>query len=722
MSAVRMLIESFNWKSVNVITSNDMYGLEFLSLLYQNLRAINACISTEKLLDDSNLHKQIPEVIASIRSKPQVSVTVLLARPDMVAKVLGEARRQNLTGHVWLGSERWTGDKVIAGKYSDVLEGALGIADIEHEHEHDNFHTYLRGILKGQTYGDWMTSLLGRNVTSGLNNQVIQLSALQFGKSELIASAVQVVGSALENVLKNMIHGKSMNASSVKSNKVRKEMIGHIKKYVRNKHQKLIIVNYKKTKFETVGSWTNDNSRKDKINIDRRKIRWPGANPLLVPFSGPLKPCKPGTYVKTELNGCGWECIECPVGTHSENYTSPVCNPCPKDQIPDKLQTRCLVAEKEFVRLHDVYGICILSASALGFFITVIVLGIFLKYQNTPVVKASNIGFCLFTLVLLLVWFLSSILFLGEPKSWSCKLRTVGVPLVYTSVSALLLTKTKRLIRIFSALKQNRFLSNYWYSFVACSIVLVQVIFSAVYLVFFPPEPTDIHHNDFIVSIHCSRNLGLEIGSFSYNCLLAFLCASFAVKSRNLPETYTEAKHICLTMLTYMISWMIYFFGYYGIQHGKLKAAVPSFGVIVGAYAVLFFIFVPKMRVVLFLPEKNTKKAALAATRKYSVDVACGIQLSISRSSRACERRHTLATLPAYHESGLSTSVQSLDRNGNAVGARFSPDSLGETINEVDDIAEEDSVNVDVRSSFSIPLDNGITIKNIAYLQPNGIV
>ncbi|KAK3748177.1 hypothetical protein QZH41_003251 [Actinostola sp. cb2023] len=276
--------------------------------------------------------------------------------------------------------------------------------------------------------------------------------------------------------------------------------------------------------------------------------------------------------------------------------------------------------------------------------------------------------------------------------------------------------QTKRLIRIFSSLKRNRFLSNYWYSFVACSIVLVQVIFSAVYLAFFPPERVNIFHDNLTVSTHCSRNLGMEIASFGYNCLLAFLCASFAIKSRNLPETYSEAIHICLTMLTDMISWMVYFFGYYGIPQGKLKVAVPSFGVIIGAYAVLFFIFVPKIRVILFLPEKNTKKAALAGTRKCSVDVACGIQLSISKSSRACERQHTLATLPAYYESGIS-SLGNLDNNGNALGSRFSPEGLGEAIKEDEDIPEEVS-----RNSFdNIRQEHKITIKNLAILTPNGL-
>lgn len=721
VSALSMLITSFRWTTVNIIGSNDMYGRMFTSSLYQNLRATNNCISTEKLFDDVNLQRQIPKVIATLKSNPLVPVTVLVARPDVVAKVLSEARRQNFTEHVWIGTERWIADKDIAASYSDVLKGALGVGYFEDENK--DFLEYLSRKVKGKKYKDWAKSILGHDVnTSSLCNQIIQPRDLKFGKSSLVMDALQTIANGLKYILENNPGKNSANFSAVE---IRQRILSVLKTYSKKPRHALKIVNLKKMlsgefQFAPIGSWAKNDSKKGKLVIDKQALRWPGGNKLAVPLSGPVNPCKPGTYAKKEPASCGWKCVQCPTNTYSQNYTSPECKKCPKDHVPDELQTRCIITEEEFIRVFGVYGICIMSASALGFVITIVVLCIFLKYHKTPVIKASNKVFCIFTLVLLLVWFLSSILFLGEPKYWTCKLRTVAVPLIYTSVSALLITKTKRLIRIFSTLKRNRFLSNYWYSFVACSIVFVQAIFSAVYLVFFPPKPVVVYHKDFRVTSHCSRNLGLEIASFSYNCLLAFSCTSLAVKSRKLPETYSEAKHICLTMLTYMLSWMVYFFGYYGIPRGELKAAVPIFGVIVGAYAVLVFIFVPKMRVILFLPEKNTKKAAMAATRKYSIDVACGIQLSISKSSRACERRHTLATLPTYHEAGMS-SPKSLDRNANTVGSRFSAENLGEAIREADDGLEDESVNIDVRNSFSIPLDSGVTIKNMTFLTPNGL-
>ncbi|EDO42856.1 predicted protein, partial [Nematostella vectensis] len=246
----------------------------------------------------------------------------------------------------------------------------------------------------------------------------------------------------------------------------------------------------------------------------------------IAPYSGLSEQCPPGTFTYVSPLTCLWECLKCPSGTFSDNYTSASCKKCPEGSIPNKDQTRCLVEELTYLQPVDTFAVIILVASTLGVALDVAVLVIFVRFHHTPVVRASNLGFSLFTLILLLVWFVTPLLFIGRPGDLTCKVRTVLIPILY-------------------------------------------------------------------------------------NCLLAALCAVFAFKSRNLPETYSEAKHICFTMLSYMITWAIYFVGHYGNTAGNLRAAVPSVGILLGAYAVLLFIFMPKIKVIFLEPEKNTKKAAM---------------------------------------------------------------------------------------------------------------
>lgn len=723
--ALSVLIASFGWTSVNVIGSNDVYGREMSALLDQNLRAKNICISTQRIISMTTEHAQIREAVTSIRLKNQVRVTVLVATSDTIRRVLEEARKQNLTAHVWIGTEAWMTDGSIMREYSDILDGMLGTA---YSGDISTLPLYEYHKLQRTRYIDWLKQMYpSKNVSnSGTNSKFIDIEDFSAGIMNNALKALRVMANALKNVVENS--QTKNNFSKVNITRIRDEISKVLPKFIAQETGllELKIVNLQKqlsgeVVVQSVGRWSKNHSQEG-LFLEKEKIRWAGRYKHSVPFSGNIAPCSPGTYIKRGPIACMWKCLRCPKGTYMDNYTSPACERCPEGQIPDRLQTRCIVPEQEYLKAIDPFGISILSACALGIIITGAVLAIFLKYQSTPVVKASNMGFCLFTLVLLLLWFLSPVLFLGRPKDWTCKVRTVCIPLLYTSVSALLLTKTKRLIRIFSALKRNRFLSNYWYSFVACSIVLVQIVFCAIYLVFFPPETLIIYQRGRKISLHCTRNLALEIASFSYNCLLAVLCASFAMKSRNLPETYTEAKYICFTMFSYMISWIIYFVGYYGIPYGTLKAAIPSYGVIVGAFAVLFFIFIPKIRVIFFSPEKNTKMAALAGTRKYSIDVASGMNITIPNSSRACERRHTLATLPAYHETDLPFESNTENKR-EFNGIRLSGLCLEGTIKEVDLEEELTHAHQDMSCSMNFALKKDVNL-NITTMSDisNGVV
>lgn len=729
--ALSLLIASFGWTSVNVIGSNDAYGREMTALLDHNLRAQNICISTQRLISMSiaTAHAQIREAISSIRLKSQVRVTVLLATSDTARRVLKEARKQNLTAHVWIGTEAWMAGESIRKEYGDILNGMLGTAYVE---DSWRLPRHLQQRLQRMRYSDWLKQLYPSKTISdfGTNSKLIDVEGFSPGVMNNALKALHAIGNALENVVNQLENSRSKNGfSHVNITRIRDEIKKVLPRFIAKEtgFLELQIVNLQRQLsgakvLQSVGKWSKNRSHEGSLFLEKEKIRWPGTYKHWVPFSGNIAPCYPGTYIKKGSIACTWKCLRCPTGTYTDNYTSPGCKRCPDGQIPDRLQTRCIVSEQEYLKAIDPFGISILSACAVGIIITGAVLAIFLKYQDTPVVKASNMGFCLFTLVLLLLWFVSPVLFLGRPKDWTCKVRTVCIPLLYTSVSALLLTKTKRLIRIFSALKRNRFLSNYWYSFVACSIVLVQIVFCAIYLIFFPPETLIIYHQrERKISLHCTRNLALEIASFSYNCLLAVLCASFAMKSRNLPETYSEAKYICFTMLTYMISWIIYFVGYYGITYGNLKAAIPSYGVIIGAFAVLFFIFIPKIRVIFFRPEKNTKMAALAGTRKYSIDVASGMNITIPKSSRACERRHTLATLPAYHETDLPFD-SSTDKKKEPNGLRLSASCLVGPIKEVDPEEELTHAHEEMSCSTNFALKKDVNL-NISTMHeiPNGL-
>ncbi|XP_048590591.1 extracellular calcium-sensing receptor [Nematostella vectensis] len=701
--AIASIAKRFRWTCVNIVGSDDMYGRGVVTSLRHQLKRKNVCIFAEETIRDSvsQAAEDAKRIVAKIKEKVLVKVTILLTSKIAASALFNEAKRRNLTAHVWIGDEDLTIYGSLTSKYGDVIDGSLGIGPPQGDLQ--AFKNHVLSISRGLSCCSWLESLAKENLSCQSNNlhgdkELIDADMLSYGKHYYIKRAVYSIahalkdctGSCFDNVSPFYVTQKLINLEYDYKREHLKLSGGHIQ------GKKILITNLQKMgssyNYVTVGKF--ELTGKDwNLNISDAAIQWPGAQ-RIAPYSGLSEQCPPGTFTYVSPLTCLWECLKCPSGTFSDNYTSASCKKCPEGSIPNKDQTRCLVEELTYLQPVDTFAVIILVASTLGVALDVAVLVIFVRFHHTPVVRASNLGFSLFTLILLLVWFVTPLLFIGRPGDLTCKVRTVLIPILYTSVSSFLLTKTKRLIQIFSAFDKNRFLSNYWYSFVAGSFILVQAVLCGIYLIYFPPKTIQVQVGDNAMLLHCSRDLPLDITSFSYNCLLAALCAVFAFKSRNLPETYSEAKHICFTMLSYMITWAIYFVGHYGNTAGNLRAAVPSVGILLGAYAVLLFIFMPKIKVIFLEPEKNTKKAAMAETRKYSIDVA---NLKYY-SGGARERRHTLAVLPPYHPSTAdpgSGAPQTNRSRFNSIILRNADACMATSIKETDEeSAETDSVSV----------------------------
>ena len=87
--------------------------------------------------------------------------------------------------------------------------------------------------------------------------------------------------------------------------------------------------------------------------------------------------------------------------------------------------------------------------------------------------------------------------------------------------------------------------------------------------------------------------------------MMSLVCCYFAFESRKLPHNFNEGKFIAFALYVLVISWVTYYPVYMNI-HGKYTVVVSGTSSIIAATGLLVCIFVPKIYIIIYHPEKNT--------------------------------------------------------------------------------------------------------------------
>ena len=127
----------------------------------------------------------------------------------------------------------------------------------------------------------------------------------------------------------------------------------------------------------------------------------------------------------------------------------------------------------------------------------------------------------------------------------------------------------------------------------------------------------------------CYESQFCFIASVSFNLLLMVVCAVHCFKTRNLPANFNEAKFIGFTMYTTCVIWLGFFPIYFG---GKNKEVTMSISISLSAAIALLLLFFPKVYIIVWAPEKNTRGAFTT-----SKDVRCHIGSKSMQSSDSVE-------------------------------------------------------------------------------------
>ncbi|XP_043922311.1 vomeronasal type-2 receptor 26-like [Protopterus annectens] len=290
------------------------------------------------------------------------------------------------------------------------------------------------------------------------------------------------------------------------------------------------------------------------------------------------------------------------------------CVKCPDNLWADDKRQKCIPKVKEFLTFADPLGASLTGISVSASVITVTVLCIFIKFRNTPIVKANNRELSYILLSALVLCFMCSLIFIGQPIKISCILRQTTFGIVFSICISSILAKTIIVVIAFTTTKPTSKMQKFGgLSWIPGSIIvfssLLQIIICTVWLFIAAPFPeNNMKSETGKIIIECNEGSAVMFYCMlGYLGLLAAICFVVAFLARNLPGGFNETKYITFSMLAFISVWLSFIPAYLSTK-GKYTVAVEIFAILASSAGLLICIFSHKVFIILVRPDLNKRE------------------------------------------------------------------------------------------------------------------
>ncbi|XP_069085751.1 metabotropic glutamate receptor 8 isoform X2 [Pleurodeles waltl] len=643
------IVTALGWNYVSTLASEGNYGESGVEAFTQISRETGGvCIAQSLKIPREPRAGEFDKIISRLLETPSARAVIIFANEDDIRRVLEAAKKTNHTGHfLWIGSDSWGSKITPVYQQEEIAEGAVTI--LPKRASIDAFDRYFRSrSLANNRRNVWFAEFWEENFGCKLgshgkrNSNLKKCTGLerigrdssyeQEGKVQFVIDAVYSMAHALNNMHKDLCPG-SIGLCSRMSVIEGKELLGYIRAVNFNGSAGTPVVfnengdapgrydiyqyqiNNKTAEYKMIGHWTNQLH----LNVD--EMQWNGREHTH-PASVCSLPCKPGER-KKPVKGvpCCWNCDRCE--GYQYQLDELTCDLCSADKRPNKNRTGCQDIPIIKLEWHSPWAVVPVFISILGIVATTFVIVTFVRYNDTPIVRASGRELSYVLLTGIFLCYSITFLMIGTPDIIVCSLRRIFLGLGMCFSYAALLTKTNRIHRIFEQGKKSvtapRFISPASQLIITFSLISVQLMGVFIWFIVDHPhvfvdyiEQRTIDPENARGVLKCDISDLSLICSLGYSILLMVTCTVYAIKTRGVPETFNEAKPIGFTMYTTCIIWLAFIPIFFGTAQSAermyIQTTTLTVSMSLSASVSLGMLYMPKVYIIIFHPEQNVQK------------------------------------------------------------------------------------------------------------------
>ena len=646
--AIVELLKTFNWSYASIVHSDSDYGITGYQSLERHINENNhICLADPITIYNAHFKDEdYRDVIHKLLTNEMSRVVIVFADRVPAGKLLEAAKTLEVKDKfIWVGSDAWASRESVVEDREEIVEGAIAVQPLRRELPGYNEY-FSQLVTTPNERNPWFAEYL--EIYHNCSNQLNVTSCNQSKGGEFfevpqqlyihfVRDAVYAFAHAIHNLHRDTCEG---NGAPKLCPEFKERVFTDLKDYLRN--VTFIDVDGKRFLFYGDEDHLPDDGqhlphdgppRYSIINFRQGsdgRFNWYNVGTYHKGFFNEWEPdfennfsndstivrcvrevCKVGEIkVQDTEDLCCWHCVQC--GEFQFKESEFECKQCDVGYRSDMNRSMCLRIPVTHLDYQHGWAIGAMAFSSVGIAMTLVTGVVLWKYWDTPVVKACGRELSLILLLGTFLSFTTTFAIVARPSPATCGLMRFGIGFCYSICYSAIVTKTNRVARIFASQRNPRFTSPMACIFIACCLVIVEVVINIIWIIVEPPATTEIVGKPPDKrTLVCSGVNDSFMAGLIYPFFLILIATFYAFKTRKSPYGFNETRYIFFASTVTCIHWLAYVPLYLASTDVEIKPIILSFSLTISGMVQLGCMLFPKLYTVLFKPEKNTKTGVM---------------------------------------------------------------------------------------------------------------